>query len=339
MATPQSNSTNKDTLKVGGIFPVLYPETKEKYKIVVKNGVTIGDTREKRNYSSASIFSPGMLQVAIFGEALARKGLYSVVDNLTRTPEIKGTIYLAAMEDGTDNLSKLKLETYPNPGVYLRGLLKNNESKGFLLSTTLYQFRVNYITPGKNPVIPLLKITEDKRIEISGTGIFKKDKLISKIGTDETRSLVMLRGIKGTGFLPFTIEKNGKQTDIGSVQVNRYRKVKVIRDGDNFLFYVTIQLKGRLVELYSQQQFIASKPSITAQDVEKAIKKHVSEECTSFVQKMQEEFRVDCIDISKYALAKWRNELQDKVDKEDFIENATIIVDVDVHIEEFGENT
>ncbi|ABO51731.1 hypothetical protein Dred_3229 [Desulforamulus reducens MI-1] len=57
-----------------------------------------------------------------------------------------------------------------------------------------------------------------------------------------------------------------------------------------------------------------------------AIKNQVEHDCALFIQKMQEEFKTDCIDITKYTLAKWRHELQDKVDQEEFIQNATIIV-------------
>jgi len=48
--------------------------------------------------------------------------------------------------------------------------------------------------------------------------------------------------------------------------------------------------------------------------------------------------KVDCIDVSKYALAKWRYELTPTIDK-GFIENADINIEVEVNLQNAGETT
>ncbi|MDD2619977.1 MAG: Ger(x)C family spore germination C-terminal domain-containing protein, partial [Syntrophomonadaceae bacterium] len=55
-----------------------------------------------------------------------------------------------------------------------------------------------------------------------------------------------------------------------------------------------------------------------------------------FVRMMQEELKVDCIDINKYAMAKWRKELTQIIDDEEFIQNAQINVQVKMHIRNTG---
>jgi hypothetical protein len=52
---------------------------------------------------------------------------------------------------------------------------------------------------------------------------------------------------------------------------------------------------------------------------------------------MQEEIKVDCIDISKYALAKNRRALEKEIDKPEFIQDANIQVKVKVHLGNTGE--
>jgi hypothetical protein len=52
---------------------------------------------------------------------------------------------------------------------------------------------------------------------------------------------------------------------------------------------------------------------------------------------MQEDLQIDCIDISKYALAKWRKELQDQIDHDFINERVNIHVDVKVTIKNVGE--
>lgn len=326
---------NEEKVKVAGIFPVLYPKTEGRYTIVYENGQTVGQTREKRNYYSPETLNVGMLQVGIYGEKLARKGLHGASDILYRAPKVKNTIYMAVLEGGTEALSKLRLKDYPNPGVYLSGLLKTAQKKSFLPTTTLHLYGVQEVTAGKNPVIPLLKMKSNSRIEISGTGIFKKDKLIAKIDLKDTRSLVMLRGLEGEGSIPFIVEKNGEKIDEGSVLVKRSRKVRVTRKGDDFTFFITVKLQGDVIEHSSQKFFIDTKNTMPLEEIEQAVKREIERDCRKFTQRMQEEFKVDCIDVTKYALAKWRKELKDKVE-EGFIENVKIVVDVEVKIKGVG---
>ncbi|MDD2402511.1 MAG: Ger(x)C family spore germination protein [Clostridia bacterium] len=324
-------------LNVAGIIPVLYSEADKKYRIEYITAKTVGETREKRSSSSPDSYFPGSLQVGIFGENLARQGIKRATDILFRVSKIKDTIYMAVLEGDIKDLEKIEMKEYPNPGVYLLGLLRKAHKDSFLITTTLYLFEVQRITTGKNPVIPLIKMSNNN-IVISGTGIFKNDKMIAKIDLKDTRSLVLLRGGRGKGRIPFIINKDGKKVDEGTVDVKSSRKVKVIREGNNFTFFITVKLQGRLMEHYSQRFIIDEKPNITGEEIERAVKKAIEKDCREFVKKMQEEFKVDCLDITKYALAKWRNELQDKVE-DGFIENVDIVVDVDVVIKEIGELT
>ncbi|NLX02178.1 MAG: hypothetical protein GXY40_06580, partial [Syntrophomonadaceae bacterium] len=71
--------------------------------------------------------------------------------------------------------------------------------------------------------------------------------------------------------------------------------------------------------------------------IEKTVEQQVRTQCETFINKMQEEIKVDCIDISKYALAKNRRALEKEIDKPEFIQNANIQVQVKVHLENTGE--
>jgi len=72
--------------------------------------------------------------------------------------------------------------------------------------------------------------------------------------------------------------------------------------------------------------------------IEQQIAADVAKDCRAFLKRMQKEWKVDCIDISKYALAKWRKELTPEIDKDEFIEKADIKVNVEVQILNTGES-
>ncbi|MCG8485605.1 MAG: Ger(x)C family spore germination protein [Clostridia bacterium] len=335
----EDNNTN-DKVIVGGIFPVLEQDADEKYIVEFIQGQTLSDTREKRSHKSSLSYSIGLLDAAIWGEEITKQGInkYSILDNLARTPIIKNTLYMAILEGDIKELKNLKVKQTRDPALFILGILKEANQNSFLPSITLHEFAVNTYTTGKNPILPMLKMKDHSGIEIVGTGIFKEDKFIAKIGLEETRSLILLRTNKSIGNISFIIERDGEIIDEGAVTVKKTRKVKVTRDGNKYTFNVTIKLKGHLLERLAVTSFFEENTIVTIEDIEKAIKEEIEKDCTEFIKKMQNEFKVDCIDITKYALAKWRNELMDKVE-ENFIENAEINVNVEVTIDSLGDLT
>ncbi|MDD4562099.1 MAG: Ger(x)C family spore germination C-terminal domain-containing protein, partial [Syntrophomonadaceae bacterium] len=99
-------------------------------------------------------------------------------------------------------------------------------------------------------------------------------------------------------------------------------------------FIITVKLEGSLEE-HSHQAPITEEH---LQEIEKTIEQQVKTQCETFINMMQEEIKVDCIDISKYALAKTRRALEKEIDNPEFIQNANIQVKVKVHLENTGES-
>ncbi|MEN6325167.1 MAG: Ger(x)C family spore germination protein [Syntrophomonas sp.] len=320
------------------IIPNLAQDVKKPFRIERTTGTLIGNARGQKPYSSPGIYSAGVAAVIVFGEDLARGGLSNMVEALFRGAQIPKTENFAVAEGRGEDILRAPIKDYSNIGEYLKGVLKQSEKRGFIPSTTMYQFGVNRTSPGKNPIMPLLTLRNEK-VEVSGTAIFKKDNMIGKANLDETRSLTMLRGIKASGNIPYIIKQDGQIVDKGSVDVSSCggRKVKVNRNGDQFSFLITICLEGNLVEHQFNNNFTQN-PDLRKM-IENQIASDVKSDCTKFIEKMQQEYKVDCIDISKYILAKWRKEFKNQVDQEGFIENVEIKVKVKMKLKNVGELT
>jgi Ger(x)C family germination protein len=316
------------------IIPNIDPTVKAKFRVEKTSGITIGASRGQKPYSNAGKYSPFVAGITVIGEDLSSIGLIKIFDPLVRGARFTAVENLAVAEGRGESILNAPVEDYPTMGEFIRGLLKQSEARGFIPSTTMHQFQIAQV-PGKNPIIPLIK-ARDKQAEIIGTAIFRKDAMIAKANLDETRSLMILRGIKSTGNIPFIIKKDGNILDKGSVDLKNSRKVKVERNGDQISFQITINLAGNLVEHQFGNSFIENKD--LRKMIEDQIASDVKRDCEKFIQKMQEEYKVDCIDISKYALAKWEKELLDRVDM-DFIENVTIQVNVKMKLLNVGELT
>jgi len=322
---------------VSTISPNLGPKAKGEVRVERIAAQTIGETREKRNRFNPDFFLVSSLQVAVFGEELAKKGIMDLIDLLYRDPRIKHTLYLAVVEGRADELFQVKMKNYKDMGFYLLDLLRRAGNKSFIPSTTLFMFGIDWSRPGENQVLPLIKVQGKDRVSITGVGIFKKDKLIAKVRFRDARALVLLRGLKTMGQIPFVVKKNGQLLDQGTVELSNSRKVKVDKKGDQYHYQVTVNLKGVLRDHIPKSSLI--KHEELFKEIEKAVESELTRDCYSLISKMQQEFGVDCIDVTNYALSKWRYEVQDIIDSEEFVKNIKIDVKVNVNLENIGDRT
>lgn len=329
---PPPGSEDYQRIVLGTLTPNLTVGKEGQVRIMTSPAPVVGMSREARAWSLLANYNPTMIQTTIYGEDIARQGLQEGLDITLRTPKIKHTILMAIVDGRADDLLKMKVDYADNTGIYLFDLLKGASKRGFIVSTTMHQFAVNYMTDGKNPVLPIIK-AGNKEILITGTAIFDGPKMIAKIGKPETRTLILLRGLKGGGYIPYTLKKD-EIIERGTVFVKNKRSVKVQREGDKYTFLIKIKLSGIVVEKASNRSLLKGEDRLKT--IEDTVAAYVEKDCQRFIERMQNEFQVDCIDISKYSLAKWRNELKGTTD-EKVIPNASIRVKVDVKLDNFGE--
>lgn len=289
---------------------------------------TVGYARDKRAYTTPALYVTGFNKVILMGEALAEQGAYPYLESLYRFPSVSYTMVLAVVEGRAADILKTPVENYENMGIVLNDLLREHKANSFIPTATLHQFDY-WQSPGNNPVLPLIKAGGVNGVFFSGLAVFNKDRMIGRLDLRQARTLSLLRGIKSQGFLPFMLEGEKE----GTVFVHNDRQVKVEARGDSCRFKIKILLTG-IIEEYPNRQLIDSSK---LKKIEDSLAQNIKQDCEQFVQVMQEELQVDCIDVSKYALARWRKELKNVVDRPEFISNADIQVDVKVSLKDAGE--
>ncbi|HWP95967.1 MAG TPA: Ger(x)C family spore germination protein [Syntrophomonadaceae bacterium] len=317
---------------VSVLLPNLSPEATAKVTVEVMPAATVAYARDKRSYTNASLYVTGFNKVILLGEDLARQGTFAPMESLYRFPSVSHTMVLAVVDGRADEVLKTPTPNFENMGVYLNNLLRENKANSFIPTVNLHQFNV-WQSPGNNPVLPLIKPGGINGIILSGIAIFNKDHMVGKLNQRQARALTLLRGIKSQGYLPLAPQEEGEEQGTGFFDNDR--KVEVERQGDSYSFKIKVILQGIIQELPHQ----SGQPIDTSEvkKIEESLAQSIQQDCTDLVQLMQDEFKVDCIDISKYAVANWRREIKDQVDRPDFISNANIQVQVEVKITNAGE--
>jgi Spore germination B3/ GerAC like, C-terminal. len=288
----------------------------------------VGYAREKRSYTSSELYVTGFNKVILTGEDLARQGLNKPFESLYRFPEVSTNMLLAVVEGRGEDILKEPNENTDNMATYLYALLREPKAHS-IPATTLHEFDMSQAA-GRNPVVPVIKAGGVNQVVLTGIAIFKKDRLVTKLNLYQTRYLAFLRGISTQVYIPFVLEDENAQ---GAALFDNERKVTVERQGDRFTFKVQVILKGVITEHPSEQPVDTARVKM----IEDYIAGQVESNCRDMIKTMQNEWKVDCIDINKYALSKWRRELKDRVDDEQFIQNAEIQVETKVKIYSSGE--
>lgn len=324
----------QDKIAVTAVFPLFEEEAVSTATVATNEGKTIADTRGKRAYKTPRKLLVGMLQAAVYGDKLARNGLYGSIEILLRDPQVKHDILMALAYDRAEDVLKTKINNYSNAGDYVFDLLKNSRTNAFIPTVTVHSFAMGVLCKHRNPVLPIIR-SGINSIEIAGLGIFKNDRLIARASVEEARIISFLRGEKMEGYLPFFVEKNGQIVNEGSVYVKNSRKVEVYRNGNIYNFNIKIKLKGDVVEHHAPKPL--SEKGEELKEIEKSLAEDIKMQCESMIAKIKTEYKVDCIDISRFAVAKWRKEIKDTINTEEFIQKANINVDVDVVILRKGE--
>jgi Ger(x)C family germination protein len=318
-------------IDVTTMTPNLAPKASSPVDIQTLSGISATDVRQKRALIDADTYVTGLVKTIIVGEEMASRGVNPYMDAVLRGTTISGTMYFAVAAGRGEDILKTPVKNYTNIGTFLLSLFDGLHQRTFIPVIRMGEFYRSQDT-GKNPVAPILE-RKGGRVIISGAAVFKKDRMVKKLNLEEGHSLVLLRGIKGRSYQPF-IGKSEARMHWGSVLVRNSRKVKYYQNQQGHNFLITIKLQGSLEE-HSHQAPVTEEH---LKEIEKTVELQMKAQCEKFIKKMQEEIKVDCIDISKYALAKNRRALEKDIDNPEFIQYANIKVKVKVHLENTGES-
>lgn len=327
----KEHADDKYLVTVG--VPVFYEDVEEKFHIIESTGQIIGEARGRRNAQIGEQVIFGQIQLLLFGEELAKKeDLMPIVDVIVRNPRVKASLYLMTVKGRAVDIINTQTHSYPNVGIYLKALIENSKRTNFYPYTTVFNFNREYISYETATLLPHI-IYRGGEIRLAGSCLINKGKMVGEMGREETEIAVMLRGIECKGTLSFKAEEDGEVIDEATFEGSNSRKVTINRLGDRYAFNIEIGLAGEIVE------HKVLKPMQDGKDLPKILKdsleQHIKKRAEALVEKTQEEFKFDALNLSNYIKAHTREKLT-KEDIDKIIEEAEINVDVKVHIRNAG---
>ncbi|WP_260288445.1 Ger(x)C family spore germination protein [Peribacillus aracenensis] len=153
-------------------------------------------------------------RIFLFGESLAKQGIYPVLDAVYRDPKGPLQAKLAVVDGSAKKaLSQFPPET-PLSSEYLPKLLKSTAEIGVINNENVQSICTIIFSEGEDFLVPYLKIlSKEKRTKVTGLAMFHKDKFVGKLGITESKMFLLMKGNKKKK-TSFTIKVHNKKESL-----------------------------------------------------------------------------------------------------------------------------
>lgn len=293
------NSKYKITFEIvdtqeGGI------EDKIKSKLIESEGETIFEViRNSLKVSSPRLYF-GHLKVVILSEQIAREGVTEIIDFLDRDAEPRLNIDLMVSKEKTAReILSAQSTTEALRSFEIEQTLKQQDNLSESPRVRVYQF-VNYLPcKGIAPVLPVMEIVESagkKTFALSGTAVFKGDKLAGYLNEEESNFYCYVTDNVKRGII---ILKDFPETEGVDVTLEIYdsvTKVKPVYSDGKISMDIMIKVSTAIAE---QTGSIKSESGIEVLKVQKAAEEYLKSNTVRTVQSVQKKFGLDIFGFGK----------------------------------------
>ena len=289
---------------------------------------TIAESREIRQLFAAHKYLSGSAKVYVFGEKMSESGIRDMIKLAFANPLAVDITYNVVCEGNALDILKLQIKGYSNSSEYIEGMIRTASNYNFFSNNYKHMdvyARVD--SEGRNLVLPYIKI-ENNMLKISGMALFKSDKMIKKIDMKEAKVMNMLRENKVTGLITL---KEGSRAYLNFYAMSS-RKVTCKKEGDKYTFYIDLKLIGDVISNTAYPNLANN--SEDKKRLEDDINVVVEKMCNEFIDKMKNEYKVDCLDLGRVAAAKYGRKTG--VDWNEIIRKSEIKVTVKASIDRMG---
>lgn len=181
---------------------------------VIGTGDTVfGTLRSMTTKSSRKLFFPHN-QVLIFSKSIAEDGIQKYIDFFIRDPETRMNVWVLISQDTATEVLDIKSELEKVPASNIGKLVEIEEAAtSQTRAVKLKDLVVGLMSKTTGSTAPFIKTVKDgdkKIATISGTAVFKGDKLVGSMDKFEGRGLLWVLGKVKSGIIDVEDSSNNK---------------------------------------------------------------------------------------------------------------------------------
>lgn len=254
------------------------------------NETSTGDTvfsavREMTSKSSRKLYFPHN-EILIFGKDTAKGGIQKYLDFFERGHETRNIVLIAVSETSAEELLDVEpaLEQVPADDI-TETIKQYSDSTSQTQDVKLLDFINVYSNKSSSAIAPMLKVVQDgskKHIEVSGTAVFKADKLIGTLDKSEGRGLMWVLGKVKSGVI---VADAPKGNFVSAEIVRSKTKMTPVLENGKVVIKIKITEEGNIDEQIGTENLLGP-PEVS--DLEHNIAAVIEREINAALKKARE---------------------------------------------------
>ncbi len=250
----------------------------------------------------------GKLQIALFGEKLAKQGLTEVVDTLQRDASIGERLLLAVTRGEAKSVLEAEFSTV-GAAQYLSNLIVQNKENRDLPRTNLHLFLYQHYSQGQDPFLPILKKNDQTgSVEIDGIVLMDDEKVVGEISNEKLIFFKLLTDQYTKGSYTVKIPDSENSAVVKSLSSDR--ELKAV-SSNPLKVKIDIRLTGYINE-YTGKKIT---PKVKT-EIAKAFEDEVKKETLALINRCKE-LKIDPIGIGDdlrsqirtFKIEEWRDKI------------------------------
>lgn len=324
----ENTSKGQGEYRVSGAFNMYKEDESVVSDIRVGKGSTIGKTREDRQRKTGKNFFLGLIKIFLYDEEFAKIGVRPTLDIVFKNPVIDENAHFIVCKGKNEEYFKSTFPGSENPAEYMNEMIENSATYNFFKEPySLRYVLLSVDAEGRCTAVPYISM-DSNGIKVSGMAIFNKDKLQTVLDMNDTRMMNILREDEVKGIL--AIQKSTAAAI--DLQTKTSKKVKCSKVGDKYNFSIDLKLNGEILDNQVYDDLV--KYPKVMKKFESDMEKQVEESCNMFIDKMQNQYKMDLLQLGWVASAKYGKDTG--VDWNEVVSNSNIKVNVKVKVKSVG---
>lgn len=237
-------------------------------------------------------------KIVIISKDIAEEGIVPVIDLINRDAELRNDMWIMISKEKPASKILTKPKSEKEIISYdIETAIKNNNQVGKYLGVEIYKLIDTLSSEGIDSALPMIKLAQkngELEFEVSGTAVFKGEKMVGELTEKETLMLELFNEKELELILPIKIEGNGF---ISLEILKSKKKIKVKIEEDKIIMNSYIELDTTISEL--------SNSGVNYIDVNGRSKlKHIAEEQIEnniymLLEKLQKQYKSDAIGFGR----------------------------------------
>ena len=171
-------------------------------------GKSIDEAINNSSFTSEKLLYFSHIQAIIIDSDLAKEGISSIMDYLSRNTEFSFVSYIVVSDDEkpSEIISKKDIKNEIIGDAISSRFNTTDQNNSAFVYNKYFEFLEQYINKNQDIYAPLIKV-KDKQIVIEEAAIFKEDKMVDKLDSLDTKAFSLLSN--NTDSLYYKLNHNG----------------------------------------------------------------------------------------------------------------------------------